>query len=53
MVSGLTPGHLVVVLLVVVILFGSARLPKLAHSLGGIRDEFKKGAHGSADQPAG
>jgi TatA/E family protein of Tat protein translocase len=47
--GGLTPGHLLVVLLVVLILFGSARLPKIARSFGSIRHEFRKGVEDRAD----
>ena len=50
MLGGLTPAHLAVVLLVVVILFGSARLPRLARSLGSVRTEFRKGAADHADE---
>lgn len=39
---------IIVVLLVVVLLFGSTQLPKLARSLGSAQGEFKKGlAEGS------
>ena len=37
------PGELVIILLVVVLLFGSTKLPKLARSLGQSINEFKKG----------
>jgi sec-independent protein translocase protein TatA len=53
MLGGLTPGHLIVVLLVVVVLFGAARLPKLARSLGSVRNEFRKGAADPADTTVG
>jgi len=53
MLGGLTLGHLLVVLLVVLILFGSARLPKLARSLGSVRHEFRKGVEDRADTTVG
>jgi TatA/E family protein of Tat protein translocase len=37
------PGELVIILLVVLLLFGSTKLPKLARSLGQSINEFKKG----------
>jgi len=36
--------ELAIILLIVVLLFGAARLPKLARSLREARDEFQKGA---------
>jgi sec-independent protein translocase protein TatA len=48
--------ELIIVLVVVLLLFGSARLPKLARSIGEASKEFKKGVndgHGDAKaQPA-
>lgn len=42
--------ELIIVLAVVVLLFGSTQLPKLARSLGSAQREFKKGlAEGDAD----
>lgn len=44
--------ELLIVLLVVVLLFGSTRLPKLARSLGQASKEFKQGvAEGGKDDP--
>ena len=47
---------IIVVLVVVVVLFGSTQLPKLARALGSAQSEFKKGvAEGSgsdAEKPA-
>ena len=37
------PFELILVLLVIVLLFGSTKLPKLAKSLGEAQKEFKKG----------
>jgi len=36
-------GELLIVLIVVLVLFGGAKLPKLARSLGQAQSEFKKG----------
>jgi sec-independent protein translocase protein TatA len=47
-------GELIVILLVLLLLFGGAKLPKLARSLGQAQGEFKKGTRESAheDEPA-
>jgi len=37
------PAELIIVLLVVLVLFGGAKLPQLARSLGQAQTEFKKG----------
>ena len=37
------PTELLIVLLIVLLLFGGAKLPKLARSLGEASKEFKKG----------
>ena len=37
------PTELIIVLLIVLLLFGGAKLPKLARSLGEASKEFKKG----------
>lgn len=39
----LGPTELIVILVIVMLLFGAARLPKLARSLGESSREFKKG----------
>ena len=45
--------ELIIVLVVVLLLFGSTRLPKLARSMGEASKEFKKGvSDGSRDDPA-
>jgi sec-independent protein translocase protein TatA len=41
--------ELIIVLLVVLLLFGGAKLPQLARSLGQAKKEFQEGA---AEQPA-
>jgi sec-independent protein translocase protein TatA len=37
--------ELLIVLLVVLVLFGGAKLPKLARSMGQAQTEFKRGIH--------
>ena len=44
----LGPTELIIVLVIVLVLFGGAKLPKLAKSLGEAQREFKKGTD-SAD----
>jgi sec-independent protein translocase protein TatA len=39
----LGPSELVIILVIVLVLFGGAKLPKLARSLGEAQKEFKKG----------
>ncbi len=41
--------ELLIVLAVVLLLFGSTRLPKLAKSLGQASKEFKKGVEGESE----
>ncbi len=41
--SGIGAPELIIVLVIVVLLFGSTKLPKLAKSLGQASKEFKKG----------
>lgn len=44
--------ELLIVLLVILVLFGGAKLPKLARSMGQAQSEFKRGikeGHGSSD----
>ncbi len=43
---GLGAPELLIVLLIVLLLFGGAKLPKLARSLGEASKEFKKGVDG-------
>lgn len=38
------PQELLIILLIVMLLFGASRLPKLARSMREARDEFQKGA---------
>lgn len=42
-------GELLLVLLVVLVLFGGTKLPKLARSLGRAQNEFKQGLKDSTD----
>jgi sec-independent protein translocase protein TatA len=49
---GLGPPELLIILVIVLVLFGSTRLPKLARSLGQAQREFKEGVKDSAgDDP--
>jgi len=46
------PLELIIVLVVVLLLFGSTKLPKLARSIGEASQEFKKGvSEGGKDDP--
>jgi sec-independent protein translocase protein TatA len=36
-------GELIIILLILLLIFGGAKLPKLARSLGQAQSEFKKG----------
>jgi sec-independent protein translocase protein TatA len=49
--GGLGAPELLIILAVVLLLFGGAKLPKLARSLGEAQREFKKGVHEGADGP--
>lgn len=42
-------GELVIILAIVLLLFGSTQLPKLAKSLGQAQKEFKQGSVEGAD----
>jgi len=44
--------ELIIVLVVVLLLFGSTRLPKLGRSIGGFLKEFKKGVNEAHDDEA-
>jgi sec-independent protein translocase protein TatA len=46
----LGPNELIILLLIVLLLFGATRLPKLARGLREARDEFQKGESESADK---
>jgi sec-independent protein translocase protein TatA len=45
--------ELLIVLAVVLLLFGSTKLPKLARSLGQASNEFKKGVEDGGSDPDG
>jgi sec-independent protein translocase protein TatA len=48
----LGPTELIIILLIVLLLFGGARLPRLARSIGQASKEFKQGVNdGSKDDP--
>jgi sec-independent protein translocase protein TatA len=50
-VAGLGPTELIIILVIVMLIFGASRLPKLARSLGESSKEFKKGlAEGASDE---
>jgi len=44
-----SPTELIVVLVILLLLFGSTKLPKLARGLGASVTEFRKGLKGEAD----
>jgi len=52
----LGPTELIIILLIVLLVFGGSKLPKLARSMGQAQQEFKKGledgAKGAADDEA-
>lgn len=49
MVAGLPGGwEIIVILAVILLLFGSSKLPKLARALGSSMTEFKKGLRGDS-----
>ena len=53
--AGLGLPELLIILGIVLLLFGSTRLPKLARSLGSASHEFRKGleeGHGDKDKSA-
>jgi sec-independent protein translocase protein TatA len=45
-----SPTHLIIVLVIVLLLFGSKRIPELAKGLGAGLREFRKGAQGEGDE---
>ena len=47
------PAELLIVLLIALLLFGGAKLPGLARSMGEASREFRKGMDGHKDQPGG
>ncbi|QGG93957.1 Sec-independent protein translocase subunit TatA/TatB [Actinomarinicola tropica] len=50
----LGPGELGIILVIVLVLFGGAKLPKLARSLGQAQKEFRQGmSEGYTDEEQG
>jgi len=50
---GLGPAELIIILILVLLLFGGAKLPKLARSLGQAKNEFEAGTRQGAEaEPA-
>lgn len=47
----LGPTELIIILVIVLVLFGSTRLPKLARSMGQASKEFKKGINEGDTNP--
>ena len=47
----LGPTELIIILVVVLVLFGGAKLPQLARSLGQAQKEFKDGLAEGVDSP--
>jgi sec-independent protein translocase protein TatA len=46
------PWELLIILAIVLLVFGSTKLPKLARSMGQAQKEFKKGlSEGAKDEP--
>lgn len=49
--AGLSATELMIVLVIILVLFGGAKLPKLARSLGQAQKEFKQGLKdGASDE---
>ena len=49
---GLGTSELIVILIIILLLFGGANLPKLTRSLGSSIKEFKKAVSGEEEAPA-
>jgi sec-independent protein translocase protein TatA len=53
MLAFLEGPELIIVLVIVLLIFGSTQLPKLARSLGKAQSEFKKGLSGDSSPDKG
>ena len=49
----LGPTELIIILLIILLIFGGAKLPQLARSLGQAKNEFEKGATDGKSKEAG
>jgi len=49
--GSLGSSELIIILLVLLVLFGGAKLPQLARSLGSAQKEFKDGLREGSDDP--
>ncbi|MEM9466745.1 MAG: twin-arginine translocase TatA/TatE family subunit [Actinomycetota bacterium] len=47
--AGLGTGELVIILIIILLVFGGAKLPQLARSLGQAQKEFKEGLSEESD----
>ena len=48
--AGLRPQELLIILVILLVLFGGAKLPQLARNLGKAQKEFKDGITDGADE---
>jgi sec-independent protein translocase protein TatA len=48
----LGPTELIIILLIILLIFGGAKLPQLARSLGQAKHEFEKGANEGKNKDA-
>jgi sec-independent protein translocase protein TatA len=51
-VGALQPGHLIVILVIVLLIFGPGKLPELGRAMGDGLRELKKATGGGGDEPA-
>ncbi|MGH9183623.1 MAG: twin-arginine translocase TatA/TatE family subunit [Acidimicrobiales bacterium] len=51
--AGIGAPELLIVLIIILLVFGGAKLPKLARSLGEAQREFRKGTSENASHKAG
>ncbi len=49
-VAGLKPTELLIILAIVLVVFGGAKIPQLARNLGQAQKEFKKGIDEGAEE---